>query len=702
MPRSQRTQLNKKGLAEAKLGTVGSEPVRTVNMPLVTAKKSMGQALEEALGLAAKAGADLFQIEADKRNKATQAEHRIQGNNDGKTRAMQDLVEIRKLPLTAQNAAIMGKAQVYYTALKDGGFSLSTEYFSSNVSAYRDAMDSADGKIRTLMNKEVQSINKTNAENSIIIMFEGGKSAGDIITTNKDGPWAGTSSQKLDLYVEQAASYALAMQQKSPGFDVEGFIKDYLEIKAPNNGPDLLKNASTGDKIRKLRADLTSEGNSVNTKMKKEYRDMTSLLSTKNATPSEYNTHVDGGVTANVYTETKAEDLKIKYYEKTTKGLLAKSIKALTTKEQSLVALLKTDATYGTKEGKIYVSKDVKAILTSYEKNLLKQVNAKDFDGNPRMTSEVAAEKMATMTALVLKTQKHLTYQGNFELRGDDNSADYETLPSETKTWVTEQVKDSLKNASNLEQIIAISTFNPGAAKPIIATMFPYTTNVGKVNDALKIYDDLKNYADGDDFFNMLPTKQKVYYESLDAIRDLDGIVSVSEKEADRLTQMIEAVGDTRDFRAKVRQKHEDVLALKISISNLPDSLQSEMLVIYDYFTQFMDPQSAVSRLESKVRPRYYKTMDRPGTGVLGSNVNTNKITAINWGAFKHNKKVSPLLIAQAFTARDQHVEGDIRIAYDEKTNMFTIGKGKLTDDGLVQVDMYKATYAELSLATSK
>jgi hypothetical protein len=60
------------------------------------------------------------------------------------------------------------------------------------------------------------------------------------------------------------------------------------------------------------------------------------------------------------------------------------------------------------------------------------------------------------------------------------------------------------------------------------------------------------------------------------------------------------------------------------------------------------------------------------------------------------------LLIAQAFTARDQHVEGDIRIAYDEKTNMFTIGKGKLTDDGLVQVDMYKATYAELSLATSK
>jgi hypothetical protein len=306
------------------------------------------------------------------------------------------------------------------------------------------------------------------------------------------------------------------------------------------------------------------------------------------------------------------------------------------------------------------------------------------------------------MTALVLKTQKHLTYQGNFELRGDDNSADYETLPSETKTWVKEQVKDSLKNASNLEQIIAISTFNPGAAKPIVATMFPYTTNVGKINDALKIYDDLKNYADGDDFFNMLPTKQKVYYESLDAIRDLDGIVSVSEKEADRLTQMIEAVGDTRDFRAKVRQKHKDVQALKISISNLPDSLQSEMLVIYDYFTQFMDPQSAVSRLESKVRPRYYKTMDRPGTGVLGSNVNTNKITAINWGAFKHNKKVSPLLIAQAFTARDQHVEGDIRIAYDEKTNMFTIGKGKLTDDGLVQVDMYKATYAELSLATSK
>jgi hypothetical protein len=57
------------------------------------------------------------------------------------------------------------------------------------------------------------------------------------------------------------------------------------------------------------------------------------------------------------------------------------------------------------------------------------------------------------------------------------------------------------------------------------------------------------------------------------------------------------------------------------------------------------------------------------------------------------------LLISKAFSARDQHVEGDIRIAYDEKTDMFTIGRGKLTDSGLTQVDMYKATYAELALA---
>jgi hypothetical protein len=696
MPRSQRTQLNKKPIAEAKLGTIESEPVRTVNMPLVTAKKSLGQSLEEALGLVSKAGADLFQIESDKRNKATQAEHKIQGNNDGKTRAMQDLAEIRKLPITEQNTAIMGKAQVYFKALKEGGFSLSTEYFSSNVSAYRDAMDSADGKIRTLMNKEVQAVNKTNAANSIITMFEGGKSAGDIITTNKDGPWTGTSAQKLDLYVDQAASYVLAMQQTVPGFDVEDFIKNYLEIKAPNNGPDLLKNASTGDKIRKLRADLTSEGNTVYTKYKKEWKEKTSLLDTQGVTPTDYNAHVDTGVNTGVYTKTKAKDLKLKYYDKTTKELLTKNIKALNEKEQALVATLKTDATYGTTEGKIYVSKDVKGILVSYEKNLNKQVNAND------MTLEEATEKMETMTALVLKKQKHLTYQGNFELRGDDNASDYETLPSETKTWVTEQVKESLKNASNLEQTIAISTSNPGAAKSIVATMFPYTTNVSKVNDALKIYDDLKNYADGDDFFNMLPTKQKVYYESLDAIRDLDGIISVSEAEADRLTQMIEAVGDTRDFRAKVRQKHKGVQNLKESISNLPDSLQSEMLVIYDYFTQFMDPKDAVSRLETKVRPKYYKVWDRPGTGILGSDVKSDSITAINWGAFKYNKKVSPVLISKAFSARGQHVEGDIRIAYDEKTNMFTIGKGKLTDSGLTQVDMYKATYAELTLATSK
>jgi len=693
MPRSQRTQLTKSPIAEAKLGTIGSEAVRTVDMPLVTPQKSIGQSLAEALGLAAKAGAEIYTIEAEKQNKATQAEHKIQGNNDGKDRALQDLAEIYKLPLAEQNEAIMTKAKTYFKNLKDSGFSLSSEYFSSNVSAYRDAMDSADGKIRTAVNKELQAVNKINAAKAITTQFEGGIKASEIITTNKNSPWTGTSAQKLDLYVEQAASYALAMQQTDPNFDVENFIKTYLEIRAPNNGPDLLKNASTGDKIRKLRADLTSEGNSIFSNHKKEYKHKTSLLDTQGATITEYNKHVDGGVATGVYTKTKAKDLKLKYYDKTTKENLAKHVKALNAEEQAFVAKLKTDVTYGTIEGKIYVPKDVKSTLVSYEKNLQKQVKADD------MTHEEAVEKMEEMTAMVLKKQEHLTYLGNFELYGDDNAADYETLPSDTKTWVKEQVKESLKDNNNLDQIISISNANPEASKPIVATMFPYTTDKGKIKQAMALYDNLKNYEGGDDMFNRLPTKQKVFYESLDAIRELDGNIEVSEAEVERLTQMVEAVGDTRDFRAKVRQKHNDVQNLKKAISGLPDSLQSEMLVIYDYFTQFMGPQDAVDRLEARVRPKYYKTWDRPSGSLLKAD---DTITAINWGAFKFNKGVTPVMIAKAFSKNDMHVDGDIRIAYDEKTDMFTIGKGKLTDDGLTQVDMFKITYAELKTALDK
>jgi len=695
MPRSQRTQLSKSPTAEAKLGTIGSEAVRTVNMPTVTAQKSMGESLAEAVGLAAKAGAGIYKMEAEKQNKATAAQHKIEGNNDGKNRALTDLEEIRKLPLLEQNAAIMAKSRAYFESLKGSSSDFSTDYFSSNVSAYRDAMDSADGKIYTAVNKEVQANNKIKASSAITAGFEQKLTAAEIISTNKDGPWTGTSAQKLDQYVEQAASYALAMQQTVPGFDTETFIKDYLEIKAPNNGPDLLKNASTGDKIRKLRADLTSDGNSVNTKMKKEYKEMTSLLSTQGATPTEYNTHVDGGVAAGVYSKIKATDLKLKYNEKVTKELVAKNITALNEEEQAYVAKLKTDATYGGKEGALYVSKETKTILVNYEKNLNKQVAAND------MTHEEAIEKAEEMKAHVLKTSKHLTYLGNFHLGGSNNASKYATLPSETKAWVTDQVKSSLDQAKDLGTIVKIANANPGASKAYVSTMFPYTTDAGKIKKALESFDSLKNHDNGYDMFNKLPSKQKLYYEALDAIRDLDGNVDVSQEEAERLTKMVEAVGDTRDFRIKIKKKYKDVKTLNESIAGLPDDLQVDVLVTYDYFTQFMKPYDALQRIKSKVRPKYYKTWDIPGsTNILGLSADT--VTAINWGSFTSGNKISPIAVLKAFKATGRPVEGNARLSYDERTDTFTLGKSSLDENALVQVDMYKATWAELKAATKK
>ncbi len=546
-------------------------------------------------------------------------------------------------------------------------------------------MDSADGKIRTLMNKEVQAVNKTNAANSIITMFEGGKSAGDIITTNKDGPWTGTSSAKLDLYVEQAASYVLAMQQTVPGFDTEKFIKDYLEIKAPNNGPDLLKNASTGDKIRKLRADLTSEGNSVNTKMKKEYKEMTSLLSTQGVTPSVYNTHVEGGVTAGVYSKTKAKDLKLKYDEKVTKKLLTLSIKALNEEEQAFVAKLKTDSTYGTKTGQLYVPKDTKKILENYEANLNKQVKAGD------MSHEKATENMESMQALVLKTQNHLTYLGDFDMFGKDNASQYASLPPETKAWVKAQVHQKLLDNKDMASVVKISTSNPVASKAYVSTLFPHTNDLEALQKGLERYESLEKFENGYDVILNLPTRQKNLYDVLAAIKDLDGIETLSEEETRRAQVMLKDVG-SRDFSPIVRLKYQQKTDLNDILVGLPNDLQAEMLSIYDYLTQEYSPADVIANLKANFREKYIKVVDRPGS------VWTGDITAINFGKAELGAITIEDVLA-AFITLGKDVPGPVNIKYSSKANKFIIGRSELSEEGISSSDLQSATMAEIKTA---
>ena len=87
MPREQRTNLKKTEVEKTELGIFASKPSGAVEMPLVQAVKSKGQALAEGVGLVAKGAAKIFGDIAEERkdkealrNKLTQE---LAGNHQG-------------------------------------------------------------------------------------------------------------------------------------------------------------------------------------------------------------------------------------------------------------------------------------------------------------------------------------------------------------------------------------------------------------------------------------------------------------------------------------------------------------------------------------------------------------------------------------------------------------------------------------------
>jgi hypothetical protein len=601
MPREQRTQLTKGSTAEAKLGTISSEPLRAINMPTVTPTKSMGESLAEAVGLAAKAGAGIYELEATKRSKATQAEHKIRGNNDGKSRAMQDLDEIYKLPLAERNNAIMSKAKVYFDQLKDSGTNLSSSYFGSNVSAYRDAMDSAYGKTSTLIGKETQAIYKTDAATAITTQFESGVKASEIITTNKNGPWSGTSAQKLDLYVDQGVSYALAMQQTDPTFNLEEFITNNLEIKAPNNGPDLLKNASTGDKIRKLRSDSTSSSNTAYTKSKNLSLHQISLFHKQNMEPSEFNKAIENAKNSGFMDQYQAEIKILERKNKWDAEIVKDSVGAAKADIKATSAALSV----------IEPDETTKKNILTYEASSQKLVDLNVKTQNEH-NADVAKLRKDVDTAIDFNA-----FTGSFLLSDSDNNMDYETLSPKKKTYVRERVRESLNTSyaklkdpqvsksQVFAEILETSVANVDVSKGFISSLMPKTGDYEKAKEGLANLESFRSIPGGEAILTLLPQGQRALYQVLNVVKGELPNSTLSEAEFKAAIDMT-TKGEHVDYGKKISEIKKSKKRLGAALEGLPDNLQTELAILFDYYNQTMaDPEKAAKLIKENANAWY-------------------------------------------------------------------------------------------------
>jgi len=681
MPRSQRTQLNKRPIAEAKLGTTTSEAVRTVNMPTVTPLKSMGQSLAEAMGLAAKAGAGIYQLEADKQNKATASQHKIKGNNDGNTQALTDLEEIRKLPLLAQNDAITTASKKYFGSMSDSSSDFSDSYFSSNVQAYTQSMESADGKIRTAVNKEVQAANKTDAGNSILVSLGMGEKAETIISTNRDSSWTGTSAQKLDQYVDQTASYALAMQQTgcdtedkycSAGtFLIEPFIKDFLEIKAPNNGPSLLKNASTGDKIRKLRASLTGNGNKVFTENTKAYKQITKQLKLdESTTPDAFNKHLKEGALLGYYNDTakypEVANLQAEFQTKYTARQVENTTTALSDEEKDIESTLAI--------GEVYVKKEVEILLNKHTKILQKQVNMK------LKTPQEAAKEIKDLLKVSNDNTTHKTVMRDFDINVPNNK-DMTNLPAKTKTAMKKQVLDGLDKAregKDYASLVDIANNNVKLSKEFITSQLPIdTTDIVAVTEGLALWKNIRRQDGGNNVLAPLASSIDQYYRMLELVRPLDKDQALSEAEINRVTRVIDRSGG-RDFGIKLRDKYKAQEDIATAVADIPNRARDDIYSLYDYANEFMQPVAATEYITNVIQERFTRTVRRPkdqDNWLWGDDV-----FFINGAAFGDQGTTDEFaqLVMSDFTSKfdlaEKDLMDDVRITYDEDGDRFVIG----------------------------
>ena len=269
MPREQRTGKNQVAAVSTDLGTFDYKAVKTVNMPTVTPQKSMGQALAEGIGLAAKGALVIGEKEADERSRQRSIIQNATGQweagqysakiiDEAKTKLQNgDIVLIKK------NETDVTVGEYFATALKGANDNFKQQ--DSVSSAYLDgylktlgkdfgaAMDVYEQNIAANRLMQDNEISGTYIKNAII----DGKDAATLQSEIKISR-PGISNKDLgDLYVSRVSSYIKEQAQINPNFDWQTHIDKYLKIKT-KDGINYADHPTYGAEIDKLETSLTT------------------------------------------------------------------------------------------------------------------------------------------------------------------------------------------------------------------------------------------------------------------------------------------------------------------------------------------------------------------------------------------------------------------------------------------------------------
>lgn len=715
MPRSQRTQLKKAAVTEVPLGQLTSGVTQRVNMPTVQPQKTAGQALAEGLGVAAKAGAQILQqrvtAEKDAEDKIDTTYNRVQGSLYGTNRAREKYDEIVKSSTSPENTIqLIGEAgKEFFEELKQGNYAKNPTFIEKGVTSFTTRLDSLYKQAAKAADKNEQKNAKFAVTTSTTAGFAEGTPALELLDDiDNYQAWQGSNAERLMTFTEAGISYAKEEMRKQLSdptheFDLQQFKDNYLEIKTAK-GVSLLQNPATGDKIRQFYNSMTGELSKEFTKAKDGYKEQTKTLEANpETTPIDFSNHLKEGASLGFYEDSvgnpEVGNLQASFDKKYVKNTIDNISTALTEQEKSASATLK--------DGEVYVKGNSQKVLETYKNTLQTQVN-KGF-----INPEEAAKSLNEMIDRVDSQQQHHTYLADFKVNGVHNDKEYKELTNaSTKKAVKARILTSIGTAeglissattpearqSALEGLVAIINNNSTISQPVINTRMPFTTNLEKVQSGLAFMEDLSSVTNGTDVINTMSTRNRNFYTALNALTELEGVPTITEVEINRVSELLISTDASRDYGISLKEKYSNQKAVLTSIDGMPQSVQSKVLMMYDYLSDLSGADTAANYIANTVAPSYKKTETREGSRELLDPLGDD-LVSVNFTARPATQKgFSTTHILNAFTLAGKGVSGDVSLTYDETSDIYTIGtsskdlKGTLLSD----LERYRMSFTEL------
>ena len=691
MPREQRTNLKKTEVEKTELGIFASKPSGAVEMPLVQAVKSKGQALAEGVGLVAKGAAKIFGDIAEERkdkealrNKLTQE---LAGNHQGDMAGIVAAEKISNLIVDGKPATSKQKHLALLEEAANLNFTddMSVHFYRSYYKALMRPLDALEKKWRkTAAADKANEAVELNSKLALGSIYDGDMTGNQIISVMRQSK-AWLNKDRLPAYVDLVVSNGKMLHNlalESPDlhtFDKEAYFKKYLHIKVGEGSPggplDLRASPPTGDKIRKFRTYLNSTENSTYAKNKSLAKSRLELGHTDNMEPSQYAKLVKN-----------AEDLGyINQYDAEKRNVLRGNAWDKHIAKES-IQLSKAEVKAATAElGELEVGEETEANLVRYAKS------SQALVGLGVKTQEQHNADVKKLRKDVEDDLDFLSFTSNFYIKGDNNNHDYEIWTPDKKKHAREQVRywlndeyqrlqtPGINSSAVYAEILKISLANTTVSKGFISSLMPMTEDYKKAKEGLKQLEAFRNIPGGESIVTLLPQGQRALYQVLNVVKgELPG-AELSEIEFKAAIDMTKK-GEHTDYGKKISDRRKTLKKLGTALNGLPDNLQTELAILFDYHSQTMSDPKKAAALVKKNAEDWYKS----DINVVTEEGNLTNILKKGEPAFDTDVKVSlingmasPIKFGMSGDARDSQL-AKILLEKLEKANGTPINSDKV------------------------